>query len=121
MPEAMARLRQTTEIPAASGPLSRRRADYTSVDAGFRYTGLVARGPWSGVMEQPVRPEGASPTTPEPGPPSPHLLSRDYEDHLDWLENQRRDRTRRGRRLGFGVVAAVAAAFTFAGTMLRRR
>ena len=83
----------------------------------------AACGGMERLMEQPIRRDGASPKRPEQGPLPPHLLSRDYEDHLDWLENQRRDRTRRGRgrRLGLGLFAAVVTAFSLAGTMLRRR
>lgn len=52
----------------------------------------------------------------------PFLVSREYEDYLDWLENQRRDRTRRNLRgLLVGLTSAVVTAFTLAGTMLRRR
>lgn len=59
-------------------------------------------------------------------PVTPHPLSRDYEDYLDWLENQRRDRTKRGRghRLSFGTLGVgtlFATAFAFAGTLMRRR
>jgi hypothetical protein len=59
-------------------------------------------------------------------PVTPHLLSRDYEDYLDWQENQRRDRTKRNRghriSLGtFGFGALFATAFAFAGTLMRRR
>ena len=77
-------------------------------------------------MEQPVRNQGAPVSTPAPGGRSgdlsPYLLSRDYEDYLDWCENQRRGRSRRGAgRLIFGAVSAFAAAFSLAGTMLRRR
>jgi hypothetical protein len=55
---------------------------------------------------------------------APYHLSRAYEDRLDWLENQRRDRTKRGR--GQRVLGAVqsffATAFAFAtGALLRRR
>ena len=121
MPEGMARLLGMKDNPAVSDPVTRRCPSYTVIDAGPRFAGSFARGPWSGVMEQPVRSEGAPTTTPEPGTLSPHVLSREYEDYLDWLENQRRDRTGRSRRVGFGVFAALAAAFTFAGTMMRRR
>ena len=69
--------------------------------------------------------------TPHPGNRTPeiapYLLSRDYEDHLDWLENQRRDRTkgRRAQERKGGVFLAVASAcltvFAFAGGLVRRR
>ena len=75
-------------------------------------------------MEQPVRHEGARPSAPAPRDLSPHLLSRDYEDYLDWLENQRRGRTRGGRGIRgriLGALSGVAAVFTLAGVMLRRR
>jgi hypothetical protein len=57
---------------------------------------------------------------------TPFLLSRDYEDYLDWQENQRRDRTKRnrGRRIAFGTfgfTTLFATAFAFAGALLRRR
>ena len=50
-------------------------------------------------------------------------LSRDHEDYLDWLENQRRDRTKRsrGHRVVSGFTAFVLTAFAFTGTLLRRR
>jgi hypothetical protein len=73
-------------------------------------------------MEQPVRKEGAAASTSESSTIPPYLLSRDYEDYLDWLENQRRTRT--GRRVGrhwFGALSVFAAAFSLAGAMLRRR
>ena len=73
-------------------------------------------------MEQPVRNEGAPSSTPESGGIPPYLLSRDYEDYLDWLENQRRDRTSRGgRRASWGVMSLFATAFGLAGVMFRRR
>jgi len=79
-------------------------------------------------MEQPVRNDGTPATTPgsttTPGKLSPYLLSRDYEDYLDWLENQRRTRTRSrrgGGRFIFGALTAFATAFSFAGTLMRRR
>jgi len=55
---------------------------------------------------------------------APYHLSRDYEDRLDWLENQRRDRMNRGR--GHRVFVAVQSFFTTAfafslGALLRRR
>ena len=57
---------------------------------------------------------------------APYLLSREYEDHLDWLENQRRDRTR-GRRAReskvafLGIASLCLSVFAFAGALLRRR
>jgi hypothetical protein len=74
-------------------------------------------------MEQPVRIEGAPTSTSEPTPLSPHLLSRDYEDYLDWLENQRRSRTGRGGgvRSLFGVLSVFGTAAGLAGTLFRRR
>jgi hypothetical protein len=74
-------------------------------------------------MEQPVRNEGGSTSTPEPGGIPPHFLSRKYEDYLDWLENQRRDRIKRGgrHRIGFGVLSVFATAVSLAGVMFRRR
>jgi hypothetical protein len=69
-----------------------------------------------------------NPATPEPGKPmptaGPYYLSRDYEDRLDWLENQRRDRTKRGRgqRVLGSVQSFFATAFGFTfGAFLRRR
>jgi hypothetical protein len=70
--------------------------------------------------------------TPQPGNPTPegtpYHLSRDYEDRLDWLENQRRDRTKRNRgtrvpgtRVLFGFTSLFMTAFAFAGAFLRRR
>jgi hypothetical protein len=72
-------------------------------------------------MERPVRPEGpATPATPHSI--SPDLLSREYEDHLDWLENQRRSRGRgTGARAFFGLAAVFVSAFAFAGAFFRRR
>ena len=69
--------------------------------------------------------------TPHPGNRTPEiapfLLTRDYEDRLDWLENQRRDRTK-GRQIEdrkggvfLGVASLFVAAFAFAGAILRRR
>ena len=73
-------------------------------------------------MEQPVRNEGAPASKPESRDLPPYLLSRDYEDYLDWLENQRRSRTNRGRgRWVFGTLSAFATAFSLAGAMMRRR
>ena len=73
-------------------------------------------------MEQPVLNQGAPASKPETPALPPHLLSRDYEDYLDWLENQRRSHTRGGgiRRL-FGTFSVVAAAFSLAGVVFRRR
>ena len=73
-------------------------------------------------MEQPVLNEGAPASKPDPSALSPHLLSRDYEDYLDWLENQRRSRTGGGRiRRLFGAFSVFAAAFSLAGVVFRRR
>ena len=77
-------------------------------------------------MEQPVRSEGAPPPTPASDDLdlSPYLLSRDYEDHLDWLENQRDTRVKRTgrRRFWLGAFTGVAALVaSLGGTMLRRR
>jgi hypothetical protein len=54
---------------------------------------------------------------------APYYLSREYEDRLDWLENQRRDRTKRNRgsRLFLGFTSLFVSAFVFAGAMFRRR
>jgi hypothetical protein len=74
-------------------------------------------------MEQPLHnPLPPSPAA-QPRDLSPHLLSRSYEDYLDWLENQRRSRTRGGGggRLLFGAVSMVATAFSLAGAVMRRR
>ena len=77
-------------------------------------------------MDNPVRTEGAvAPTSVSASDDIPaYLLSREYEDHLDWLENQRDNRIKRtGRRrfwLGaFTGVATVAA--SLGGVMFRRR
>ena len=73
-------------------------------------------------MEQPVRNEGAPASNSDSRDPSPYHLSRDYEDYLDWLENQRRSRTnRRHGRWVFGTLSAFATAFSLAGAMMRRR
>lgn len=78
-------------------------------------------------MEQPVRHDGpfaaAPASTPDPIPLTSHLLSREYEDVLDWQENQRRSRgKRRGRgSQSLGLLSFLAAAVGFAGTMMRRR
>ena len=75
-------------------------------------------------MEQPVRSEGVPPSTPASDDLSPYLLSRDYEDHLDWLENQRNTRVKRTgrRRFWLGTLSSIAAvAASLGGTMLRRR
>lgn len=50
----------------------------------------------------------------------PHVLTREYEDYLDWLENQRDDRTRRGRGRAFGLFSVVAGLGTLAGMVLHR-
>jgi hypothetical protein len=73
-------------------------------------------------MEQPVRKQGAPASTPASSTVAPYLLSRDYEDYLDWLENQRRSRTNHGggRQL-VGVLSVFATAFGLAGAMMRRR
>jgi hypothetical protein len=49
---------------------------------------------------------------------TPYLLSRDYEDHLDWLENRRRGRNGKtlGSRLAMrtaALLSACAVALTF--------
>jgi hypothetical protein len=66
--------------------------------------------------------------TPAAGTPAddgipPYLLSREYEDYLDWLENQRRSRNTGARRGRFLTLfsSALLSAFAFAGTMMRRR
>ena len=55
----------------------------------------------------------------------PHrTISREYEDYLDWLENQRRDRTKRnrGHRILAGAASFLVTAFAFAtGAAVRRR
>ena len=66
-------------------------------------------------MEPPTRPE------PESSELTPYVLSREYEDHLDWLENQRRTRSRgdadRPRFLKlFSLAAGVG---TFVGVLMR--
>lgn len=59
------------------------------------------------------------PTTPEI---EPYLVSREYEDYLDWIENQRRGRSDGSlRSFLVGLTSAVVTAFTLAGTVLRRR
>ena len=74
-------------------------------------------------MEQPVRKEGGSASTPQGGGIPPHFLSRDYEDYLDWLENQRRDRIKRGGRgrISLGILSVFATAVSLAGVMFRKR
>jgi len=54
---------------------------------------------------------------------APYHLSREYEDRLDWLENQRRDRTKRsrGHRIVAGFATLVLNAFAYTGALLRRR
>lgn len=54
---------------------------------------------------------------------APHLLSRDYEDRLDWLENQRRDKTKRnrGHRMMAGVASFLGTVFAFAVGLFPRR
>ena len=76
-------------------------------------------------MANPVRPEGSATSSPTPANNGidPHLLSRDYEDHLDWLENQRKGRNRRSRaRAWLGAFSGVAAlALSLAGIMMRKK
>ena len=66
-------------------------------------------------MEPQTRPEPESPEL------TPYLLSREYEDHLDWLENQRRTRPggneSRPRFLRFLSLAAGVG--TFVGMVMR--
>jgi hypothetical protein len=54
---------------------------------------------------------------------APHLLSRDYEDRLDWLENQRRDKTKRnrGQRVLAGMASLLVTVFAFLGLFPRKR
>lgn len=67
-------------------------------------------------MEQPVHPDNRG----ESDLP-PHVLSREYEDYLDWLENQRDDRIRRGRgRRMFGLMSGLAGVVTLAGVIVNR-
>ena len=77
-------------------------------------------------MDHPARQDPAAVPANAAGPDdlSPYLLSREYEDHLDWLENQRDTRVKRRRRgrpwlTTLSSFATVAVAL--AGTMLRRR
>lgn len=66
-------------------------------------------------MEPSTRPE------PESSELTPYLLSREYEDHLDWLENRRRTRSGgdedRPRFLKFFSLAAGLG--TFVGVVMR--
>jgi hypothetical protein len=76
-------------------------------------------------MANPVRQEGsaASPPAAAADEIAPYLLSREYEDHLDWLENQRDSRNRRSRRRAWlGAFSGVAAlAVSVAGVMMRKK
>jgi hypothetical protein len=74
-------------------------------------------------MENPVRPEGAPASTSAADDFSPYLVSRDYEDHLDWLENQRNTRNKRTRRRAwFGALSGIAAlAVSLSGVMMRKK
>ena len=56
-------------------------------------------------METPLQHERIAPEI------TPYLLSRDYEDHLDWLENQRRTRSGGGGAFGFLRFFSVGASF----------
>jgi hypothetical protein len=73
-------------------------------------------------MERP-EPQPAAPSPQAAASSAPYHLSREYEDRLDWLENQRRDRTKRNRgsRVLLGFTSLFFTAFAFAGTMFRRR
>jgi hypothetical protein len=74
-------------------------------------------------MEKPVRPEGAPASASAADEPSLHFLSRDYEDQLDWLENQRDSRNKRSRRRAwFGALSGIAAvAASLSGVMMRKK
>ena len=75
-------------------------------------------------MEHPARQNpAATPAPPADDIPS-YLLSREYEDHLDWLENQRNSRNKGARRgrAWLGPLSGFAGfALALAGTMMRKR
>ena len=52
---------------------------------------------------------------------SPAVLSRDYEDYLDWLENHRRVRARARRRSLLETLSDAWSALGKARSLLRRR
>ena len=66
-------------------------------------------------MEPPTRPE------PESSERTSYLLSREYEDHLDWLENQRRTRSGgdEDRPRFFRLFSLAAGVGTLVGVVLR--
>ena len=74
-------------------------------------------------MEKPVRPVGDPASTSASDDFSPYLLSRDYEDHLDWLENQRDTRNKRTRRRAWlGALSGIAAvAVSLGGVVMRKK
>jgi hypothetical protein len=76
-------------------------------------------------MDRSIPPERSVPpagSSADDGIP-PYLVSREYEDYLDWLENQRRTRAKRNRggRLFTLFSSALVSAVAFAGAMMRRR
>jgi hypothetical protein len=53
---------------------------------------------------------------------TPHVLSREYEDYLDWRENQRHYRNQRPLKARLlRIASGILNAFAFAGLFLRRR
>ena len=89
-------------------------------ESGFRRFG----GQWFGPEEalSVLRPEEVKAMEPAAEPDLPHVLSREYEDHLDWLENQRRTRARAGpRRSLLDAIAGAMSVLSKARALLRRR
>ena len=66
-------------------------------------------------MEPQARPDS------DPAEIPPYLLSREYEDHLDWLENQRRTRGGDGhdRPRFFRLFSLAAGVGTLLSVMMR--
>jgi hypothetical protein len=88
-------------------------------ESGFRRFG----GQWVGPEEalSVLRPEEVTALEEAPGDNAPLLLSREYEDYLDWLENRRRSRTRSRRRSLVERLSDALAALGRARSLLRRR
>ena len=86
-------------------------------ESGFRRLGDRWVGPEEALSV--LRPEEVTALEEAPRDASPLLVSRQYEDYLDWLENRRRTRSR--RRSLMETLSDALAALGKARSLLRRR
>lgn len=88
-------------------------------ESGFRRFGERWVGPEEALSV--LRPEEVAALEEAPPDASPLLVSREYEDYLDWLENRRGARARSRRRSLLETLSDALAALGKARSLLRRR